>query len=191
MPSSLNEDQLQSLEKLLFSSLSRVVDFIKFAEAKNAALLTFASAWILAICSLLGDGKTPPPGFHTAFIMCLPLFVMSALIAMSSFWPRLSLSKFLKTDERESNLLYFGDVALLRIPDFKSQVQSRYISTDGLGFAESMIDDLAGQVVVTSRIAKGKFRCFNVGSVFSVAAIIVLAMPALKLAWETVRPYVY
>jgi hypothetical protein len=30
---------------MLSAALARVVDFLKFAEAKNAALLTFASAW--------------------------------------------------------------------------------------------------------------------------------------------------
>ena len=46
-------DQQEAFEKLLSSVLGRVVDFLRFAEAKNAALLTFSSAWILASTTLL------------------------------------------------------------------------------------------------------------------------------------------
>jgi hypothetical protein len=39
-----------------------------FAETKNAALLTFASAGILAMLNLLSSDRTLPPGFASAFL---------------------------------------------------------------------------------------------------------------------------
>ena len=36
-------EQMEALDDALSSTLSRTIDFLKFAETKNAALLTFAS----------------------------------------------------------------------------------------------------------------------------------------------------
>lgn len=47
-------------------------DLVRFAETKNAALLTFASAWILAMLNLLSSDRTLPPGFGSAFLAALP-----------------------------------------------------------------------------------------------------------------------
>lgn len=41
----VKNDQQEAFEKILTSNLMRAIDFVKFAEAKNAALLTFNSAW--------------------------------------------------------------------------------------------------------------------------------------------------
>ena len=42
-------------------------DLVRFAETKNAALLTFASAWILAMLNLLSSDRTLPPALgHVA-----------------------------------------------------------------------------------------------------------------------------
>lgn len=38
-------DQQDSYEKLLSASHGRMLDLVKFAETKNAALLTFCSGW--------------------------------------------------------------------------------------------------------------------------------------------------
>jgi hypothetical protein len=42
-----NTEQRDALDKALSGVLSRTIDFLKFAETKNAALLTFAKAWLL------------------------------------------------------------------------------------------------------------------------------------------------
>jgi len=39
-------------EKLLTANLQRAVDFVKFAETKNAALLALSSAWVVAALNL-------------------------------------------------------------------------------------------------------------------------------------------
>ena len=53
-----------------------------FAETKNAALLTFASAWILAMLNLLSSDRTLPPGFASAFLAALPLFALAAFVCV-------------------------------------------------------------------------------------------------------------
>ncbi|WP_439360539.1 hypothetical protein [Bradyrhizobium sp. DASA03007] len=45
----MKDDQEDAFEKTLSTQLNRNIDFLKFAETKNAALLTFSSAWIMAL----------------------------------------------------------------------------------------------------------------------------------------------
>jgi hypothetical protein len=73
-------DQQEAFEKLLGSNLARVFDLVRFAETKNAALLTFASAWILAMLNLLSSERTLPPGFASAFLAAFRLFNLGARI---------------------------------------------------------------------------------------------------------------
>ena len=54
--------QKETAEKALGSTLSRTVDFLKFAETKNAALLTFASAWFLALANLIAGDRISDRG---------------------------------------------------------------------------------------------------------------------------------
>lgn len=57
-------------------------DLVRFAETKNAALLTFASAWILAMLNLLSSDRTLA-GFASAFLAALPLFALAAFVCGS------------------------------------------------------------------------------------------------------------
>jgi hypothetical protein len=46
----VEEDRrLEAFEKILASDLQRAIDFLKYADAKNGALLTFASAWLAIV----------------------------------------------------------------------------------------------------------------------------------------------
>lgn len=86
------DDQQEGFERALTSTLARVIDFLKFAEAKNAALLAFSSAWIIGSINALTKVPALPPSWQTAFTVALPLFAVSALVAMASFLPRTLLS---------------------------------------------------------------------------------------------------
>ena len=48
---------VDAYEKILTANLQRTIDFLKFAEAKNAALLALASAWVVAIFNLTCSHK--------------------------------------------------------------------------------------------------------------------------------------
>src|SRR5438270_7192185 len=75
------KQQQEALHEVLSSTLPRVIEFLKFAETKNAALLTFASAWILASVNLLTREHALPEGLASALAVALPLFIASAVVA--------------------------------------------------------------------------------------------------------------
>ena len=178
----VKNDRQESFEKILSASLIRSIDFVKFAETKNAALLTFSSAWIIAICNIMLGGKTFPYFYTNLFEVALILFIVSTLVAILSFLPKTKLSSFTKNDNRTSNLLFFKDIASLRIPDFENQIQSRYMPSAQESFTSEYFSDIINQISVNSQIATNKFKQFHCGALFSLTAIIILLIsPSLHL----------
>ncbi len=51
MPISL--DQNSAYERVLIGNLNRVIDWVKYGDAKNAALLAFASVWLAGVGGII------------------------------------------------------------------------------------------------------------------------------------------
>jgi hypothetical protein len=126
----MKDDQQEAFEKLL-STLARTVDFVKFAETKNAALLTFSSAWILGSINYLTGTKPLPDDWRMAFTVAVVLFAIAAVIAIVSFIPKTVLGKFHKDPEQAKALLYFGDAATFSPAAFRDRVRERYYPNEG------------------------------------------------------------
>lgn len=173
------DDQQEAFEKVMATNLGRAVDFIKFAETKNAALLTFSSAWILASLNIISSDKPLPSGYPLALAVAIPLFLLAALISIASFSPRIKLSLFERTPDRTKNLLFFGDISDLGIAAFKDQAKSRYMPATGQSATDDYLGDLMTQVAVNSDIAYRKFRLFDWGARFVLLALLALTAPTV------------
>jgi hypothetical protein len=184
------DDQQEAYEKLLCSSLSRVIDFVKFAEAKNAAMLTFSSAWIIASVSLLfGPSRLTSDSWQMAFSIALPCFIISGIISIFSLIPRISLSSFYKDPERRKALLYFGDAAEYSADKFANIIKERYFPLENHSATTFYLDDLAIQINVNSVIAARKFRRFYCGATITILALLVLSVPAISAIWRSASPH--
>ena len=172
-------DQQEAFEKLLGSNLARVFDLVQFAETKNAALLTFASAWILAMLNLLSSDRTLPPGFAPAFLAALPLFALAAVACVVSFLPKIDISRRDPAAAQHKNLLFFLDIANLPLPAYEAAARARYWPEPGNAASEAYLSDLAREVAVNARIVARKFRLFNLGARIVCCAIAILLAPAL------------
>lgn len=180
-------DQQEAYEKLLASSLARAIDFVKFGEAKNAALLTFSSAWILSSVTLLFGGLPLHAGvWRSAFSIAMPMFILAALVSVVSFLPRTSLSRFHRDPERQKALLYFGDAAEFSPSSYRDRMHERYLPPEGQSATQSYLDDLAIQTNVNSSIALRKFTFFKIGATIVLLAIATLAFPAVINAYDIV-----
>jgi hypothetical protein len=177
---SANEQQ-EAFEKLLGSNLARVFDLVRFAETKNAALLTFASAWILAMLNLLSSDRRLPPGFAPALLGALPLFALAAFVCVISFLPKIDISRRDPAAVTHKNLLFFLDIAALPLPAYEAAARARYWPEPGNAASEAYLNDLAREVAVNARIVARKFRLFNLGARIVCCAIAVLLAPA---AWH-------
>jgi hypothetical protein len=181
------DDQQESYERTLSAIHGRMMELVKFAEAKNAALLTFCSVWMGAIIGILRSPEEPPMGFRAAFMVALPLLAVAAVVTLTSFLPRL-LNHLQPERAEANNLLYFGDIATLKIDHFDPAARERYYPGDGQSATDEYLSDLAVQVAVQARIANRKFKTFNAAGRLVLASFVCLAAPpvvwAIKVVWQ-------
>jgi hypothetical protein len=172
-------DQEEQFEKLMSANLGRIVDFIKFAETKNAALLTFCSAWLLGIANLLSSGRKLPGFIDSGLRLSFILFAMGALFAIVSFVPKLSIKALLQSPPATSNMLFFGDVAKMSFETFVKDSASRYFPEAEHSVTDGYIKDISSQIFVNSIIASRKMRLFAWGARCAFGALFMLAAPAV------------
>jgi hypothetical protein len=176
-------------EQILAANLQRAIDFLKFAEAKNGALLALASAWVFAGINLESSGKTSPGYLVVGVAFAVVLALFAGLIAMISFLPQLDLPGFLggkRAGPHAMNLLYFGDVSKLPVKTLEHDLSTRYWP-DANGHKPEYIHDLAVQLSVNSAIAMRKMRLFAWGMRLIVLAGIILVMPSIRLAFGSLK----
>ena len=154
----------EAFGQVLSASLVRVIDFLKFAETKNAALLTFASAWTFASISVLTGERAPAGILGGAYWVALILFSGAAVVAILSLLPKLNLHAFHRDPTKPNNLLYFGHIAEFDTALFRTRVQERYLGEGDQSPTDEYLDDLMVQISVNSKIASWKFGMFNLGA---------------------------
>ena len=182
-------DRGEAYEKILVADLQRVIDFLKFAETKNAALLALSSAWTLATIGLECAGRDLPHCFVYTVPVTLILVLLAALLAALSFFPKLILPAFLggkKAGPHSPNLLFFGDIACMRAKEFEAGVRARYYP-DKDEQRDEYLHDLAVQISVNSSITLRKMRLFKWGVGFAIAAGCVLLISSLMFAYGTLK----
>jgi hypothetical protein len=172
-------DQEEQFEKLMSANLARVVDFIKFAETKNAALLTFCSAWLLGIVNLLSSGKKVPMFVDSGLRLSFLFFAAGALFSIVSFFPKLSIKALLQSPPATFNMLFFGDIGRMPFDVFVKELRTRYFPEIERSVTDGYIADLSTQIFVNSRIATRKMRLFAWGTRSVFVALFMLAAPAL------------
>lgn len=176
----------EAYDKLLTALLGRVLDMLRFAEAKNAALLAFASAWIVGILNLLSSGKPLPPGYQGVCYVALPLFIIAATVAIASLLPKLQTSTFTGDPKgRSQNLLFFGDIAGITVEGFKNDVRAAYRQTSDEPTA-AYLGDLEAQISINSKITRRKHRMFNVGAIAALIAVAAYSVPTLGMVLNAI-----
>lgn len=157
--------EAKALESILLTNLTRAIDFVKFGEAKNAALLTFASAWLLASANLvMNPAARAIPQILWGVIYGAPFLGIAAFLAVLSFLPRDSLKSFLRKDPDPTNLMFFGHLGALEPKEGFQHIADRYLDRTGRGeLTEAYLCDLGCQIVVNSKIASWKFGLFRKG----------------------------
>jgi hypothetical protein len=153
-------DQQEAYEKLMSSNHGRMIDFVKFAETKNAALLTFSSVWIGAIINLLRSNDELPFGYQYAFEVALPLLFIAAVLCLMSFLPKF-LDHVYRRDDGVVNLLYFGDIVRGGVKDYPAMAQKEYMPQAEESATETYLRDLGVQTAIQASIANRKFTTFS------------------------------
>lgn len=172
-------DQQEAYEKLMSANHTRMIEFSKFAEAKNAALLTFCSVWMGAIITLLRAPEELPLGFGYAFRLALPLLFIAAIISLKSLVPKF-LDHVHKREDGYKNLLYFGDIDKAGTQAYPDMAADLYMPTGSDSATSTYLHDLSVQTAIHARIAHRKFQSFNwAGSLVLIAFGIMTTPPVI------------
>ncbi|OEE42452.1 Pycsar system effector family protein [Vibrio ordalii] len=155
---------------VLKDTLSKVNDWVKYAEAKNAANIAFCSASIWGIFRVMSSSQNLDSYIHAYLMMSISLLAIGLCISFISFIPKLNTPWF-KVPKREKgeNLLYFG---VARKYSAKSYVEELY---DGQPEnSDNYKVDLmyADQIIINSKVAWAKFKQFDFAVVFTLSAIL-------------------
>jgi hypothetical protein len=160
------EDVARGVEVRLADLLARVIDWLKFAEAKNTGAVGLASTGLGVIVTFLVAGPPIPDIAGAGMAIGAVMLMVSLMLAVASFLPTTNLEKFL-LDEREQpglsdNLLFYGHLARYEPRALTRAIAQHYFDTPGSQYTPSKLAvDYAGQVVTNARITVRKLALFK------------------------------
>lgn len=174
-------EQQEAYEKLMSANHGRMIDFVKFAETKNAALLTFSSVWIGALINLLRAPDDLPFNYRNPLVVALILLFLAAATCLISLLPRF-LKHVLKREDERKNLLYFGDIKESGVKDYPAMAEKEYRPLDGDSASPTYLHDLGVQTAIQASIAHRKFKFFHWAALLVLLAFVIMAIPPVIAA---------
>lgn len=180
----MTEGEAKALEPMMVANLARAIDFVKFGEAKNAALLTFTSAWILASANVAVGAAADVVVVRVALILGVPFIALAAFLALISFLPRTDLNALRRVPKinPRPNYLFFGDLSQLPADRCHWRFHERFLTPGENRLNDAYFDDLGCQIIINSKVAATKFLLFTWGvrslivglTVYTIAAVILV-----------------
>lgn len=158
------------MEERLRYILATVNEWLKFAEAKNGALLVADIAVLVGIFSL----QSEPAGHRVLVQLSIPLLIASGTSSLVSYIPQMRALSYpsKKGAQKRSNLLFYGHIAE---HDPQSYIETLYAESGGAPSNVTPIEvGYAEQIITNSRIAVKKYRCFRVGLWLTILALLLL-----------------
>ena len=168
------------MEDRLRYILSVVNEWLKFAEAKNGALLAVDVAIVFGILQLISNTSSKGWTYLAIFLIGL-----SAISALLSFIPQLKVTSSAKqkTRDKETSLIFYGHIAKY---DPENYVRTLYSGAGIEGPSIASIElDFAQQIITNSRIALRKNRYFSAGLWLTVLGLVSFLVPLLISAVGT------
>lgn len=166
-----NSTQLEQITVFFDKQLERTNYWLSFAEAKNGALLAINVAIMAVLVSVF---ELAPVCCATA-IIC---FVISCGVCLKSFFPKVDSrpkkEKNKKEEEKEPNLLFYGDIAKIISTERYIELSiMRYFPEYKNVECDKTIDDLASEILINSRIAMQKYNVFKCAAIIDFFALIM------------------
>lgn len=167
---------------LLDKTLGRVIDWLKFAEAKNGALVAVGCAVLFGAFRVVSSLEIVSNYLEIYIVLYSLLIAASVVISLMSFIPRLEPPFWIRIGKKSNNdnPLFFGHACKY------SKVSYLEIFDDYYGpsveVAQKMETAICDQIVNNSKIAFIKYRMFN-SAVFLFLAGILTPIGALLIYW--------
>lgn len=164
--SSSSREAEREVEARLADLLLRVIDWLKFAEAKNTAAVGLSSTALGVIVTFLVAGPPVPDLAGVGLSIGAVLLMVSLMLAVISFLPSTNLEKLLlgarEAPTANDNLLFYGHIARYEPKALARAIAETYFDHAGDAAEPSRFAvDLAGQIVTNARITVRKLKFFT------------------------------
>ncbi|MCW8922011.1 MAG: DUF5706 domain-containing protein [Gammaproteobacteria bacterium] len=172
------------MQSKLELSLSLTIDWLKFAESKNAMLIAAHGAAIFGIFTLLESGSISNSMYVFYIYQALLFLFLGAVFCLISFIPQVDVPwiESINPTKEEDNLLAYADIAKY---DSKLYLEAIYKQEAiDLNEINPFEEDLAELIVIYSRIAMRKYSLFNSGVWCTLSAIVT---PVIALIIYLIR----
>lgn len=146
--------------KTVFSSVN---EWLKFSEAKNAALVALCSAGIWGILQLLKDSNKLEE-FRIVLLCILLTLIISLVISLFSFIPQktnIDKKKLPIENPMKLNLLFFRHISKFSPQDYLEALYQKYGQHENYSYCPSYEKDLANQIVINAEITMTKTTRFK------------------------------
>jgi hypothetical protein len=162
----MTTDARRDVERHLSELLGRVIDWLKFAEAKNTGSVGLSSTGLGVIVTFLVAGPPIPTLAGVGLGVGALALMFSLLLTVASFLPSTNLEKHLVGDRERptsrDNLLYYGHLARYEPRALVEAVAEMYFAQEREAYAPSKLAvDLAAQIVTNARITVRKLTLFT------------------------------
>jgi hypothetical protein len=177
-----------------FSHLTEIFknvnEWLKFAEAKNAALLAVSAASITSIISTLLIAKAIPNSLINGLLLTTTLLCICALICSLSFVPKINLEHILWLQSRPSrksrvvhketdNFYFFGHLKKYNSTELLDALNQYYFNGCISKPYKKQYQDMARQITINAEIAFLKFRYFTFAICILIISIFIVPLSTL------------
>ena len=162
----MSTDPRRDVERQLSEQLTRVIDWLKFAEAKNTGAVGLSSTGLGVIVTFLVAGPSITTLAGVGLGVGALAMMFSLLLTVASFLPSTDLEKHLVGDRERpttrDNLLYYGHLARYEPRALVEAIAEMYFEQEGEAYAPSKLAlDLAAQIVTNARITVRKLTLYR------------------------------
>lgn len=174
------------VEVRLTEMLTRVNEWLRFAETKNTAAVGLSSTALGVIVTFLVAGPPVPPLAGAGLGIGALVLMVSLMLSVASFLPSTDLERQLRranlAPNPADNLLFYGHIARYEPQALVRAVAENYFGLGGEDAAPSKFAlDLAGQIVTNAAITVRKLAFFK-NSLILFGGGVLVASAAMALA---------
>ena len=168
------------IEELLRFSLANINNWLRFAEAKNAALVVANIGASFGALRLAATQNLYPTAYYYALIAGGTLLLATG-IALASFIPQLKIPWLaqLRAARSRDNVLFYGHIANYTPENYLKELYAR--RGHKLEEINALERDYAEQMIINSRIALRKYGWFNIAVCLTIIALATLVFALILL----------
>ena len=131
--------------------LERSVEWVKFAETKNAVAIGLLGAAFVETCK-------PCVLTSACGVVLVVSLALQLILLICSFIPRFSSPLCLKRNKAELNFHYYGDISSVSLDEFRAKLKKVYPDLDE---TSKYFNDVTHQIHINCEIAMAKFNFFK------------------------------